>query len=529
VTDTVTDISRGYLELRWHLDPVRASAAGVREHDGAYARYDVTSVREALAALRSYTSALEEAEADSLDAEIDRTALLHDARRMLLVLERERPFASNPALHLAHGLEGLAVLLGPGAGDAAHAARALVERLTALPALLRAGVEALTEPAAPLIDLAAEMLPAGLAFVRDALDESALGGAAVDPAEFAQARDAAVVALIEYGDALVLMRERARATYAAGRELFDRMLHTAHMIRENADELLRFGERLRGEALAMLQRASAEIAPGRDWHQVLATLRADTVPPHGEVSALEGAITVMRERVAREGLLHLPAAELRVVETPEALRPIAAPVAYRPPADALGHGVLLVTPPESGARRGGLARAEVASVAAREGVPGAHVQIATARALPSPVRRALITAEGSAAWAGYAEWVMAESDALGSSEERFFHAYRVLRSAVRLLLDIVVHTKGVSVAAAADRMESELGLSPAEALVEARRCCANPTLGVCEAVGRRELLALREDVRRERGAAFSLGAFHDELLRYGALPTALARWGMGVA
>ena len=124
---------------------------------------------------------------------------------------------------------------------------------------------------------------------------------------------------------------------------------------------------------------------------------------------------------------------------------------------------------------------------------------------------------------------MAESGALGSSEERFFHAYRVLRSAVRLLLDIVVHTKGVSVAAAADRMESELGLSPAEALAEARRCCANPTLGVCEAVGRRELLALREDVRRERGAAFSLGAFHDELLRYGALPTALARWGMGVA
>jgi uncharacterized protein (DUF885 family) len=28
---------------------------------------------------------------------------------------------------------------------------------------------------------------------------------------------------------------------------------------------------------------------------------------------------------------------------------------------------------------------------------------------------------------------------------------------------------------------------------------------------------------------FSLRAFHDELLTYGALPTPLARWGMGLA
>jgi uncharacterized protein (DUF885 family) len=48
-------------------------------------------------------------------------------------------------------------------------------------------------------------------------------------------------------------------------------------------------------------------------------------------------------------------------------------------------------------------------------------------------------------------------------------------------------------------------------------------------VGRREILRLREDARRARVSSFSLPAFHDELLGYGALPTALARWGMGLS
>ncbi len=67
------------------------------------------------------------------------------------------------------------------------------------------------------------------------------------------------------------------------------------------------------------------------------------------------------------------------------------------------------------------------------------------------------------------------------------------------------------------------------AMAEARRYCAYPTYQLSYAVGRREILALRDDVRRARGSAFSLPDFHRELLSYGALPTALARWGMGLA
>ena len=63
---------------------------------------------------------------------------------------------------------------------------------------------------------------------------------------------------------------------------------------------------------------------------------------------------------------------------------------------------------------------------------------------------------------------------------------------------------------------------------EVRRYCAMPTYQLCYAVGRRDLLALREAYRERAGADFTWRRFHDELLTYGGLPVSLARWGMGL-
>ena len=62
-----------------------------------------------------------------------------------------------------------------------------------------------------------------------------------------------------------------------------------------------------------------------------------------------------------------------------------------------------------------------------------------------------------------------------------------------------------------------------------RRYCAWPTYQLCYAVGRRELLQLREAYREATGRDFDPRRFHDALLRYGGLPVSLARWGMDLA
>ena len=61
-----------------------------------------------------------------------------------------------------------------------------------------------------------------------------------------------------------------------------------------------------------------------------------------------------------------------------------------------------------------------------------------------------------------------------------------------------------------------------------RWCCEVPAQGLSHAVGRRALRELRESAETQRGSAFTMRGFHDEVLSYGGLPVSLIRWGMGI-
>ncbi len=522
------DVIAGYLDLRWQMNPVEATHDGRHEHDGSYARWDATSVREFLAALRSYESALEEADADSLDDEIDRTAALHALRHDVLVLERERPFVRDPALHLGHALSGLFLLLVRNAQDPPRRAAALLERLRTLPAFLASAAEVVTEPDTVAVSVARAMLPGGLALVRDGLDDPSVDLSSLEPLELAHAREEAVTALRTFADALALASERARDRYAIGRELFDRKLHTAHMIPDGADELYRYGERLRAEAVEMLERIAREIDPGVSWRDLVPRLRADAPTADRALDELAEATEAARQFTVVHELASVPEGELCVVPTPEFLRSLVPFAAYQGPGalDEMQRGFFFVTLPEAGAPWRAPARAELPSTALHETIPGHHLQIVTANRLERVPRRILSTPATREGWAFYCESLMAEMGFLDTPAERFFQAHNLLWRALRVLLDVALHTRGMTVTAAASMLEEELGFTREEAEAEVRRYCAYPTYQLCYAVGRREILRLRDDARRRARGDFSLGAFHAELLRYGAYPTALARWGM---
>ena len=531
MTGTLGGVLEGYLDLRVRIDPVEGTFVGRHEMDGALPSYDEGAVHAQAASLRSYTLALEEAETASLEDEIDRTAALHDARHLLLVLEREKPFTRDPSLHLAQALGGLHLLMLRSAQDPPRRAAALLQRLVALPDYLRVADEALTHPAQPMVALASSMLPGGIALVREGLDDPSVDLSSLDAAELSAARTAAVEALRGFEAALTRMADRADAPFAIGRDLFDRKLHTAHLIRDGADELLRYGSRLGEEALERLREASAAVAPGADWRDVATRLREDMPPADGALEAYADAVRAAREFTVSRALMHVTDAAVRVMPTPGFLRALVPFVAYQGPGafDADQHGTLFVTLPQDGAAWRTTCRAELPSMVLHEAVPGHHQQVAIANGLERPIRRVLGTPAAREGWASYCETLMHEHGYLATPAERFFHAYHLLWRALRIVLDVSLHTKRMSVAEAATRLRDELGLEPVAAAAEVARCCARPTEASCYAVGRRDVLQLREDARRVRGAAFTLAGFHDELLRHGALPTPLARWGMGLA
>ena len=520
----------GYLDLRWAMNPVEATYHGRHERDGEYARWDALSVKEHLAALRSYEHALEEVEPAELEDEIDRTAALQAVRHEILVLDRERPFERNPGFHLSHALNGIYLLLARTPHDAGHRARALQARLDAMPAFLKRAAKSLSRPDAAFVEMARAMIPGGRALVGKALDDPGVDLSSLDPVRLAEARRGAMDALAEFGDALVVMAEKAGSTFAIGRDLFDRKLQTWHLLKENADQLYRYGEKLRAEATAELERRAKELRPGASWREMVAELRQDRPKREDALAEYAAAMRRARDFTASRGLVHVPDAELRVVETPEFLRALVPYAAYQGPGafDESQRGSFFVTLPPKGEPWRSDCRAELPNTAVHEGFPGHHLQIVTGNGLPRRLRRVLATPATREGWALYCESLMAEEGFL-EPPQRFFQAHHLLWRALRIVLDVSLHTRDMTWQQASKTMQDELGFEAPLADAEAKRYCAYPTYQLCYAVGRREILQLREDARSARGARFSLSAFHAELLAYGSYPTALARWGMGLA
>jgi uncharacterized protein (DUF885 family) len=124
---------------------------------------------------------------------------------------------------------------------------------------------------------------------------------------------------------------------------------------------------------------------------------------------------------------------------------------------------------------------------------------------------------------------MEEAGYYDSVEARLFQLTNLLWRAVRIVLDVGLHTRGMTSQDAVEYMVRALPIERANAEAEVRRYCAWPTYQLCYAVGRRELLRLREAYQARAGNAFTRRGFHDELLSYGGLPVSLARWGMDLS
>src|SRR5256885_7137587 len=100
--------------------------------------------------------------------------------------------------------------------------------------------------------------------------------------------------------------------------------------------------------------------------------------------------------------------------------------------------------------------------------------------------------------------MMGEEGFYASDQELFFQRVHLLWRAMRILLDVGLHTRGMTREQAVDQMLNELHVERGNAEAEVRRYCAWPAYQLCYAVGRRELLRLRDDFRKARGHHFTL-------------------------
>ncbi|MGN6391538.1 MAG: DUF885 domain-containing protein [Gemmatimonadales bacterium] len=532
---SVDDLCRSYLDLKYHFDPAAGSSAGLVTHDARLGRFDQATVRGHVAALRSVASAVEALDVDELQEEIDRTALLGEIRSSIFRLEHERPHVRNPIFWVNHLFQGLYAVLSRTGESAAGRGPGALARLRAVPEFLDDARGTLEEPPSVFVDSALAMLGGGGELV---VQTAATMGAEAPElqGELTAAAGAALDALKRCGTAL---RDEVEPStdphaFAIGEEQFARRLHFEHAIVSGAPELWRYGLHLQEETTAQIAALVAELSP-RPWRDVVDELRDDAPPPAAILDTYRSALGRAHTFIADRNLMAIPEVPVDVVATPPFLTSLVPFAAYEPPPIYLGapRGRFYVTPPDPSLsaevaqqQRRGHCRHAIAAMVAHEAYPGHHLQLVTAQGLRSEVRRHLWTPVMVEGWALYSEQLAGETGFYGTPEERVFHLVNLLWRAIRIVLDVGLHTRGMSPLEAVDYMVANLPIERRSAEAEVRRYCAWPTYQLCYAVGRRELLRLRDAYREAVGSEYQPRAFHDALLAYGGIPVSLARWGM---
>ena len=93
-----------------------------------------------------------------------------------------------------------------------------------------------------------------------------------------------------------------------------------------------------------------------------------------------------------------------------------------------------------------------------------------------------------------------------------------MHRAIRLVVDVAIHTKGMSRQDAIKYMMNNEAISEQAATAEVERYMAIPGQALSYKIGSLKIKELRDRYEKQLGNRFKLAGFHDEILKVGALP-----------
>lgn len=524
------------LKTLWEDDPVFATACGIHDYDHKLASLAPDAVNQHITALKRFISQLEQINGGlSKEEDADRQALLAWMKGRVVDWEAIQWHKKEPSLYLDHALYGTYLLLAREFAPLPQRMECLVHRLREFRRLLDEAKVNLSPPEVPAVYLetAFETLSGAKMFLSMTVPQ------AVEQLENETLKREVLGAIDDAGGALSefeawLQQEvspKAKGSFAVGTDLFVQLLRDEHLLSETPDELEAIGRDVLAQAKSELERVAAEVDPSLPWFELVERLKSHHPPKERIVETYAEEVSRARQFVIDKNIVTLPEGEsLRVVETPQFERATTPYAAYMPsaPFDEKSEGLFYVTPidPEDPPEvqedrlRGHCIYALPITVI-HEAYPGHHLQLTVAAKSPSKIRKVFGSNLFVEGWALYCEELMMEQGYSEDPRVRLFQLKDLVWRAVRVIVDVGLHCKGMSFNEAVLWLVNEAHLEHANAIAEVRRYTASPTQPLSYLTGKLAILRLRREVEKRGGNNFSLRHFHDRLLQAGGLPLRL--------
>lgn len=407
---------------------------------------------------------------------------------------------------------------------------AIKHRMQAIPDYLRGARTYISQKPERIppswLDTACKQAEAGARYFRELMTHPQVVKKFENPARLQPVCDEAAIAMEDF--ARFLKQEigpRATGEYACGSDFFAALLNDAHFLPITPDQLHRFGEQLFDDTHQQMKALAVEIQGNDDVNALLEGIR-DSHPQAGE-----GLLSAYRERmkaaydfVKEKHLVSMPEKQrLKVLETPEYLRHEIPFAAYEEPTykDEAQQGYYYVTPVASEGQLLEHNWTAIDLTCVHEAFPGHHLQFVTANSNPHNSLPRLINASATLyeGWALYCEDLMQELGFLDKPEHKLMMLRDRLWRAMRVMLDVELHTRGLGIDEAAQRMCSELGFDHHHARADLSWYTQNPTVPMGYATGWALIRAVRSQL--EEQSDFDLKAFHDNLLSVGSCSLAM--------
>jgi uncharacterized protein (DUF885 family) len=337
-------------------------------------------------------------------------------------------------------------------------------------------------------------------------------------------------ALSDFGDYLKAdISREAAGDFACGAPYFAHLLRHRHFLDVQVADLEQFARGLVEQIRRDLGEACRAMGEA-DLTTAMARIREHRVAADQLLNVYRTKMQAARAFVSEQDLVSLPAGEsLEVVETPIFLRHQIPFAAYMEPSpiDPGQKGYYYVTPPQDEEQLAEHDAAGIMHTCVHEAWPGHHLQFVTAnsrdesRSLPRLLNASATLYEG---WALYSEQLMHEQGFLARPEHRVILLRDRLWRALRILIDVGLHTQGLPLERAAGLLTVNLGFPRSQALADLTWYTRSPTVPLGYATGWALINALRDRLRAQDGS-FTLKSFHDRLLAPGsiALPLVISR------
>ena len=324
---------------------------------------------------------------------------------------------------------------------------------------------------------------------------------------------------------------KARGDFACGERIFSHILNYRHFLDVSPDQVYEFGRELLEDTQSRLREACMVIN-GNDDIDKLSEKLQDNHPAAADLLATyQSEMSAARRFLAEHDIVSLPEQErLSVIETPAFFRHEVPFAAYHEPTpvDPEQHAYYYVTPSDDPALLAHHDFASIRQTCVHEAWPGHHLQFVTAnrnpaaRSMPRLLNPSATLYEG---WALYCEQMMLEEGFQNWPEQEFIMLRDRSWRAMRIMLDVELHCRGLDVQTAAQRMGDELGMSMEHAMADLTWYTRSPGVPMGYATGWSIINELRERTRVDEGVEFRLRPFHDRLLSGGsmALPLVIRR------